>query len=109
MYGDLIRMDEDPRTVIADGLLGRGGTAYVTAGPVRGLPSVGSTTPSHAEPRQPNPPLFPAPPPPHPPAETAEDAMAAGFAGVTGVAGAAGDSGIAPPDVPNAPSDHGAP
>ncbi|SED55081.1 Ricin-type beta-trefoil lectin domain-containing protein [Streptomyces melanosporofaciens] len=101
MYGDLIRMDEDPRTVIADGLLGWGGAAYVTAGPVSGLPSVGSATPLHAGSRQPDPPLAPAPPPPYPPAETGEDTIAAGFAGTTG---AAGGSGIAPPDVPNAPN-----
>ncbi|GAA1691378.1 ricin-type beta-trefoil lectin domain protein [Streptomyces yatensis] len=97
VYGDLIRLDEDPRTVIADGLLGWGGAAYVTAGPVDGLPSVGSATPSHAGPRQPDPPLAPAPPTPHPPAETAGDAMAAGVAGGAGIA----------PNAANAPMDGG--
>ncbi|MBO3682439.1 RICIN domain-containing protein [Streptomyces sp. NEAU-YJ-81] len=106
VYGDLIRMDEDPRTVIADGLLGWGGAAYVTAGPVSGLPSVGSAAPSPAQPRQPDPSLVTAPPPPYPPAETAEGAMVAGAAGVTGVAEGAG---IAPnvPNMPNMPMDGG--
>ncbi|WP_275558676.1 ricin-type beta-trefoil lectin domain protein [Streptomyces sp. 5-6(2022)] len=77
VYGDLIRMDEDPGPVIADGLLGWGGTAYVTAEPVGGVPSVGSAAPSPAEPPRPEPPLAPAPPPPNPPV------------GPTGVAGVA--------------------
>ncbi|MCG0287206.1 ricin-type beta-trefoil lectin domain protein [Streptomyces sp. PSAA01] len=97
VYGDLIRMDEDPRTVIADGLLGWGGAAYVTAGPVSGLPSVGSATPSHAGPRQPGPPPAAAPPTPYPPAEAAEGAMAAGVAGGAGIG----------PNAANAPMDGG--
>ncbi|MBP8538363.1 RNA polymerase sigma factor, partial [Streptomyces sp. MK37H] len=67
VYGELLRMDEDPRPVIADGLLGWGGTSYVTAEPVGGVPSVGSAAPSPAEPPRPEPPLVPAPPPPYPP------------------------------------------
>ncbi|MGP3925890.1 ricin-type beta-trefoil lectin domain protein [Streptomyces sp. 8N616] len=35
---DMVRMAEHPRTVLAEGLLGWGGAAYITAGPVPGLP-----------------------------------------------------------------------
>ncbi|MET8178355.1 ricin-type beta-trefoil lectin domain protein [Streptomyces sp. NPDC005336] len=47
VFGDLVRMGEDPRTVIADGLLGWGGTAYVMAGPVRALPAAEAVAQSH--------------------------------------------------------------
>ncbi|WP_413811962.1 ricin-type beta-trefoil lectin domain protein [Streptomyces sp. OE57] len=80
VYGDLIRMDEDPRPVIADGLLGWGGTAYVAGEAIGGVPSVGSAAPSSVEPPAPEPPLAPAPPPPYPPV------------GPTGVAGAAANA-----------------
>ncbi|MGV9853743.1 ricin-type beta-trefoil lectin domain protein [Streptomyces sp. NPDC003442] len=86
VYGDLLRMDHDPRPVIADGLMGWGGTSYVTAEPVGGVPSVGSAAPPPLEPPRPEPPLAPAPPPPYPPV------------GPTGVAGVPGVAANAPMD-----------
>ncbi|GAA1102292.1 RICIN domain-containing protein [Streptomyces javensis] len=66
VYGELLRMDEDPRPVIADGLLGWGGTPYVTAEPVGIVPPAGAAPPSPAEPPRPEPPSVPTPPPPYP-------------------------------------------
>ncbi|MET8677349.1 ricin-type beta-trefoil lectin domain protein [Streptomyces sp. NPDC004647] len=40
VLAELTAMEVNPRTVLADGLLGWGGAAYVTAGPARVLPSL---------------------------------------------------------------------
>ncbi|MET8010084.1 RICIN domain-containing protein [Streptomyces sp. NPDC005271] len=54
VFSDLVRMGEDPRTVIADGLLGWAGAAYVMAGPVRELPTAEAMARPHTAAERPD-------------------------------------------------------